>query len=108
MNFKDYQAQAFDPTLFRFTTLNAGKVRARGVEVDFRALPFEGLTLSGGGAYNDAIYKDFAVKVTFKSLKGNSGLYFRIEENGASGVSGFQAEIDPFRLAKIPTLRWRF
>ena len=38
---------------------------------------------------------DFVVRLKFKSLKGNSGLYFRIEEKGASGVSGFQSEIDP-------------
>ena len=28
-------------------------------------------------------------------MRGNSGLYFRVEEKGFSGVSGFQAEIDP-------------
>lgn len=50
---------------------------------------------SYGHLVTDAIYKDFTIKVTYKSLKGNSGLYFRIEEKGASGVSGFQAEIDP-------------
>ena len=31
----------------------------------------------------------------YKTGTGNSGLYFRIEEKGFSGVSGFQAEIDP-------------
>jgi hypothetical protein len=40
-------------------------------------------------------YTNFVVRVKYKSLKGNSGLYFRTEEKGASGVSGFQAEIDP-------------
>jgi hypothetical protein len=48
-----------------------------------------------GHLVTDATYADFQVRVVFKSLKGNSGLYFRIEEKGASGVSGFQAEIDP-------------
>src|SRR5262245_46683950 len=48
-----------------------------------------------GHLVTDDIYKDFTVKVTFKSVKGNSGLYFRIEKKGFSGVSGFQAEIDP-------------
>ena len=37
---------------------------------------------------------DFTVRLKYKSVKGNSGLYFRIEEKGATGVSGFQAEID--------------
>ena len=38
---------------------------------------------------------DFAVRLKFKSIKGNSGLYFRVEEGGGAGVKGFQAEIDP-------------
>ena len=40
-------------------------------------------------------YTDFTIRLKFKSIAGNSGLYFRIAEKGASGVSGFQAEIDP-------------
>ena len=47
-----------------------------------------------GHLVTDKVYKDFTVRLKFKALKGNSGLYFRIEEKGASGVSGFQAEID--------------
>jgi hypothetical protein len=38
---------------------------------------------------------DFVLRLKYKSVKGNSGLYFHIDETGASGVSGFQAEIDP-------------
>jgi hypothetical protein len=48
-----------------------------------------------GHLVTDAIYDDFEVRLKFKSLKGNSGFYFRIDKGGASGVSGFQAEIDP-------------
>lgn len=48
-----------------------------------------------GHLVTDDVYDDFTIKVTFKSVKGNSGLYFRIEEKGFSGVSGFQAEVDP-------------
>ncbi|MBI3852280.1 MAG: DUF1080 domain-containing protein [Verrucomicrobia bacterium] len=48
-----------------------------------------------GHLVTDAIYKDFTVRLKYKAVKGNSGLYFRIEEKGFSGVSGFQAEIDP-------------
>ena len=48
-----------------------------------------------GHLVTDATYGDFTVRLKFKSIKGNSGLYFRIEEKGFSGVSGFQAEIDP-------------
>lgn len=42
----------------------------------------------------DQEFGDFTVRLKFKSVRGNSGLYFRIEETGFSGVSGFQAEID--------------
>jgi hypothetical protein len=47
-----------------------------------------------GHIVSEKIYGDFTVRLKFKALKGNSGLYFRIEEKGFSGVSGFQAEID--------------
>ena len=42
----------------------------------------------------DRSYTNFIVRLKYKSVRGNSGLYFRIEEKGYSGVSGFQAEID--------------
>ncbi len=40
-------------------------------------------------------YGDFAVRLKFLSKRGNSGLYFRVDESGSLGVRGFQAEIDP-------------
>ncbi len=40
-------------------------------------------------------FADFAVRLKFKSLRGNSGLYFRVVPGGGAGVQGFQAEIDP-------------
>jgi 3-keto-disaccharide hydrolase len=48
-----------------------------------------------GHLVTDAVYNDFTVRLKYKAVKGNSGLYFRIEEKGFSGVTGFQAEIDP-------------
>lgn len=48
-----------------------------------------------GHLVTDKKFKDFALRLKFKALKGNSGLYFRVEETGFSGISGFQAEIDP-------------
>lgn len=43
-------------------------------------------------------YGDFTIRLKFKSLEGNSGLYFRVAETGDDvGVKGFQAEIDPAR-----------
>jgi hypothetical protein len=43
-------------------------------------------------------YRDFKIRLQFKVLKGNSGLYFRVD-TVASGVSvnGFQAEIDEYK-----------
>ena len=48
-----------------------------------------------GHLVTDNEFRDFTVRLKYKAVKGNSGLYFRIEEKGFSGVSGFQAEIDP-------------
>jgi hypothetical protein len=43
---------------------------------------------------SDKPYKDFTVRLKFKALKGNSGLYFRAEPvDSPVGVHGFQAEI---------------
>jgi hypothetical protein len=40
-------------------------------------------------------YSDFTVKVEYKALEGNSGLYFRAEKvDHVVSVRGFQAEID--------------
>ena len=50
-----------------------------------------------GHLVTDETFSDFTVRLKYKSIKGNSGLYFRIEETGFSGVSGFQAEIDAER-----------
>ena len=48
-----------------------------------------------GHIVTDKTYRDFTVRLKYKAVKGNSGLYFRVEEKGFSGVTGFQAEIDP-------------
>lgn len=50
-----------------------------------------------GHLVTDKIYTDFTIRLKFKCLKGNSGLYFRVVEKGSSGVSGFHAEIDATR-----------
>lgn len=46
-----------------------------------------------GHLVTDKTYKNFVVRLKFRTLQGNSGLYFRIEEKGVSGVSGFQAKL---------------
>jgi hypothetical protein len=41
------------------------------------------------------VYTDFVVKLKYKSIKGNSGFYFRAERvKSRTSVKGFQAEID--------------
>ena len=45
---------------------------------------------------SDDTYKDFEIRIKYKAIQGNSGLYFRVKEVGGQyGVEGFQAEIDP-------------
>jgi Domain of Unknown Function (DUF1080) len=48
-----------------------------------------------GHLVTDAVYGDFTLRVKYKTVAGNSGVYFRTDKGGNSGVSGFQAEIDP-------------
>lgn len=45
---------------------------------------------------SDSVFADFEIEISYKAVKGNSGLYFRAQEvEDAVGVYGFQAEIDP-------------
>lgn len=49
-----------------------------------------------GNLVTDQIFADFLLSVQFKTLSGNSAVYFRSEEVGGEiPVQGFQAEIDP-------------
>lgn len=50
-----------------------------------------------GILFSKRTYGDFTVRLKFKSVKGNSGLYFRSEKrlDHPVKVAGFQAEIDP-------------
>jgi len=44
----------------------------------------------------DREFEDFTVRLKFKSVEGNSGFYFRVEEvKSGVGAHGFQAEIAP-------------
>ena len=45
---------------------------------------------------SDARYGDFEAELEFRITRGCSGFYFRVDEvGGATGVAGFQAEVDP-------------
>ena len=49
-----------------------------------------------GHLITNKVYKDFTIRFSYRSIKGNSGFYFRVDEVGGNvGVHGFQAEIDP-------------
>ena len=49
-----------------------------------------------GMLVTDKQYSDFEIRIKYKAIKGNSGLYFRVKEvGGMYGVEGFQAEIHP-------------
>jgi len=48
----------------------------------------------GGFLVTDRVYTDFSVRLKFKLVGGNSGLFIRIEERSNGTVMGLQAEID--------------
>jgi iron complex outermembrane receptor protein len=95
VRFEDFQAQAFDPQLLRFTTTNAGEVRTKGVELEFRARPLDSLALSGGLAYNDAVYESFAgVACYYGQPRGVSGTNVCLP-NGTTDVTGNRLAFAP-------------
>ncbi len=48
-----------------------------------------------GHLVTEGEYGDFTIRLKFKAIEGNSGLYFRVQQvAGDVGVKGFQAEID--------------
>ncbi len=53
----DFQSNAFTGTGFNLR--NAGKVEARGGELEIAWAPLEGLAISGAYVYNDTEFKDF-------------------------------------------------
>lgn len=66
-------------------TVEDGAIRGKNVSSEPRH----------GHLVTDDQYGDFVLKLAFKAVAGNSGLYFRIEKvPGEIGVKGFQAEID--------------
>ena len=80
-------------TLAGWHTLPGGKWEVRDGVIIGTAERSEG---RHGQLVSDKRYKDFTVRLKYKAIKGNSGLYFRVDEvKGGVGVHGFQAEIDP-------------
>ena len=99
--YSNFQAQAFAFDLAsntgNFTTLNAGSLRVQGAEIEFRALPFRGFTLTGGASYVDGIYTSFAGAPCYPNQPtGTSGRNVCLP-NQSTDVSGS-------RLANAPRL----
>ncbi|MBT2132873.1 TonB-dependent receptor [Croceibacterium sp. LX-88] len=62
---RDYQAvtsiaDTNSSTGFSSVLGNIPGIRAQGIEIDGTLTPFDGLTINFGGAYNDAVYTDWA------------------------------------------------
>ncbi|WP_315761637.1 TonB-dependent receptor [Sphingomonas sp. Y38-1Y] len=68
-NFRDFQAQVFDPTLNgglgTFRTGNASTLKTRGVEAEAIVRPARGVSLTGGVTYLDTEYGDYNVACYF-------------------------------------------
>jgi iron complex outermembrane receptor protein len=68
-DFKDFQAQVYDPTLNgglgAFRTGNASTLKTRGVEVEALARPAPGATLTAGVTYLDTKYGAYRVSCYF-------------------------------------------
>lgn len=89
--FDGYQTQAQAVgTAAGYIALNAGQLKSRGVEVEATALPFEGLTISGGVTYNDTEYRNLSgVPCYYGQSTGASGTNVCLP-NGTTDVSGNQ------------------
>lgn len=74
-DFRDFQAQVFDLTITpgAFRVANAGKLRTRGIEMDFTARPFTGFTLNGSAAYVDAYYVSFRNVACYRGQTAATG-----------------------------------
>lgn len=104
--FDGYQTQAQLPgTAAGFKAINAGQLKTRGVEVEFTALPFEGLTISGGTTYNYTEYKNLqGIPCYYGQPTGTSGTNVCLAD-GTTDVSGNQLANAP-RWSSTVTARY--
>lgn len=94
--FDGFQTQAQRPgTAAGFMTLNAGQLKSRGVEVEFTALPFEGLTLSGGTTFNDTKYANLASIPCYYGQPVGVGRNLCNPATNSTDVSGNQLDNAP-------------
>jgi iron complex outermembrane receptor protein len=92
---KDYQAVVNNQSTstLRGYLANAGKVRVRGVEVDFSVQPTAGLSFYVNGAFNDARYLDFTNAPCAPELSGGGTPSATNPSIGAPGVPGTNSPI---------------
>lgn len=62
MDYKDLQTQTFNNGVQSFQ--NAGKAKAKGIEMELDVVPARGLTLSGSLGYTDFDYKEYIINGT--------------------------------------------
>lgn len=93
MDFKGFQAQSRDQLLNQNLLNSIGKVTSRGVETEL-STRLGSFTLSGGGAYNEAIMEDFP----------NAGCYPR--QTAAEGCVGNVQDLSGEPLFNAP--EWNF
>jgi len=90
--------------------VNAGKLKSRGAEVQFTAIPLDGLTVSGAMTYNDAFYVGLALPcLSFQPL-GTAANQCNVPAGfppflGSTNVSGNQLALAP-RWTETATVRY--
>lgn len=81
-DYTDLQVQLFDANIIQFETLNASKLRTRGLEADWLWLtPTDGLSVRGNLAITDTSYEEDFINATGQNLKGQA-------PPGAADVAG--------------------
>ncbi|TPG56456.1 TonB-dependent receptor [Sphingomonas glacialis] len=102
-DFSDFQAQSGvtlpDQTI-QLQLNNVGKVRTRGVEVEFQARPLEALTIDGGISYTEAMIRQFRNAQCYTGQTAAQGC---LPVTGSS--TGLQ-DLSGKRLSNAP--RWKF
>jgi iron complex outermembrane receptor protein len=83
-NYNNFQAQSavFINGAPQFVLNNVGKLRTKGVEVEFSAKPTDWLRLDASAAYTDAIMRSFPAAQNFSDQTG------AVFSNGASSLVG--------------------
>jgi iron complex outermembrane receptor protein len=91
-DYDDFQRQAVvapldpsDPPEFRLT--NVGKLQTKGVELELRTNPFEGMQLNGFLAYTDAIIQEYPNGPCYAGQTPDLGCF---DPDGPGGADPFQ------------------